>query len=336
MKELGRYLGLLFCCLILGFRVGAVPRVILDTDIDSDVDDVGALAMMLNLHAQGTIDLRGIIVTSDDTYAALCTQAICTFYGYPDLAIGVNDRQQRMRKHSRYTRQIALEFPHAATAWTDFEEASTLYRRLLRESPDSSVTILTIGHLSSLCDLLRSSADDSSPLTGLQLVEQKVAQWICMGGRFPEGKEANFYRPDPESTLYCLDYWPGRVVFSGWEIGREVRSGGEYIRKRLDKSHPVWRAYELYNRFAGRASWDQTAVLMLTDRATDFFGLHDSGRCVVAPDGSNRWAEGEKSGHAYLVFREGADRKACARWIDWLIAGKRKALRRIGSADTIR
>ena len=336
MGKTMRYAGLVLCCLCACFRIWAVPRVILDTDIDSDVDDAGALAMVLNLHGKGIIDLRGIVVTSDDTCAALCTQAICTFYGYPDLPIGVNRHQHSMRNHSRYTRQIAEEFPHAARSWTDFEEASSLYRRLLAESPDHRGGVLTIGHLSSLRDLLQSGPDSLSPWGGRQLAERKVSQWLCMGGRFPEGKEANFYRPDPESTLYCLEHWPGRVVFSGWEIGREVRSGGKYIRKRLPERHPVRRAYELYNGFAGRASWDQTVVLLLTDRAVEFFGRHDTGRCVVAPDGGNRWDEGIGVGHSYLVFREGADRKAAARLIDRLIVGDRKTLRRIAPATAER
>ncbi len=328
-----RYLGLCLLALFACVQADAARRVILDTDIDSDVDDAGALAMLLNLHARGVVDLRGIVVTSDDTYAALCTQAICTFYGYPDMPIGVNVHQANMRNHSRYTRQIAEEFPRAAGAWTDFEEAASLYRRLLAESPDSSVTVLTIGHLSSLRDLLRSAPDGHSPLTGVQLAGRKVSRWLCMGGRFPEGKEANFYRPDPEATLYCLDNWPGRAVFSGWEIGREVRSGGPYLKRRFPDRHPVRRAYELYNRFAGRASWDQTAVLLLTDRADDFFGYRSAGRCVVMPDGSNRWEEGPEGYHSCLVFREGADRDRAARLIDRLIAGDRRTLRRIGPAE---
>src|SRR5690606_22601771 len=41
-------------------------KVILDTDIDSDVDDVGALAMLHTLADHQVVDLLGVIVTSDD------------------------------------------------------------------------------------------------------------------------------------------------------------------------------------------------------------------------------------------------------------------------------
>ena len=51
--------------------VAARQKVILDTDIDSDVDDAGALAMLLNMHKKGDIDLLGVVTTSDDPYAPL-------------------------------------------------------------------------------------------------------------------------------------------------------------------------------------------------------------------------------------------------------------------------
>ena len=48
----------------------AQQRVIVDTDIDSDVDDAGTLAMLYTLHKQHKINLLGTIVTSDDPFAA--------------------------------------------------------------------------------------------------------------------------------------------------------------------------------------------------------------------------------------------------------------------------
>jgi hypothetical protein len=51
-----------------------------------------------------------------------------------------------------------------------------------------------------------------------------------MGGLFPAGKEANFFRPDPLSTVYSLANWKRPVVFAGWEIGKDVITGGQYLR----------------------------------------------------------------------------------------------------------
>ena len=82
-----------------------------------------------------------------------------------------------------------------------------------------------------------------------------------MGGMYPGGDEANFIRPDPTSTKATIENWPGQVVFSGWELGNKIITGGEYLQKSLPPESPVWRAYQLYNDFEGRPSWDQASVL---------------------------------------------------------------------------
>ena len=58
-----------FVMLLLPLLVVARQRVIVDTDIDSDVDDAGTLAMLYTLHKQHKINLLGTIVTSDDPFA---------------------------------------------------------------------------------------------------------------------------------------------------------------------------------------------------------------------------------------------------------------------------
>jgi hypothetical protein len=170
------------CCLF----TGAQQRVIVDTDIDSDVDDVGTLAMLYTLHKQHKIKLLGTIVTSDDSFAATCAGVFNTFYGMRQLPLGFLEGQSVLKNHSRYTRQISEEYPHDLSGWQEAETATDTYRKLLAESPDNSVVILTIGHLSSLQKLLKSSSDRYSSLNGKQLVEAKVSKWYCMGGEFPE------------------------------------------------------------------------------------------------------------------------------------------------------
>jgi len=299
--------------------VQAQQRVILDTDIDSDVDDVGALAMLYNLQKQKKINLLGVIVTSDDPFAPTCVCALNHFYGYEEIPVGFLENQQVLTNHSRYTKQISDEYPHKMGSYNDAETATHLYRRLLAESPNQSVIIISIGHLSSLQNLLRSPADQISSMNGEKLVKAKVKAWYCMGGQFPEGKEANFYRPDPMSTVYCLNNWTKPVVFCGWEIGNKVITGGKYLQSILDKNHPVYRAYQLYNDFRGRPSWDQLAVYLLTGDHEKYFQLERKGRCIVEADGSNKWLTGKKTNHSYLKFRPEADIPQLEKQIDDLM-----------------
>ncbi|MEJ7769914.1 MAG: nucleoside hydrolase [Chitinophagaceae bacterium] len=287
-------------------------RVILDMDIDSDVDDVAALAMVHQLASNRKLILSAVIVTSDDPYAPLCVEAINTYFGKSTIPIGFKKSQAALKNHSRYTRQISENFPHQLTSYMEAWEAVSLYRKILNSSADGSVVIVTVGHLTSLQDLLQSDPDKYSTLSGKALVLRKVSRWICMGGIFPAGKEANFYRPDPQSTVYCLAQWTKPVIFCGWEIGNKIISGGPDLKSELSSESPVYMAFELYNQFAGRPSWDQVAILLLTEKWKDFFAIVSNGKCQVEPDGSNKWITGAKSNHSYIILKSVADKEKIA------------------------
>ncbi len=299
----------------------AQVRVILDTDMDSDVDDVQALAMLHAYEQAGLIDLIGVVVTSNDSSSFACADAINTFYGKPDIPIGFLKEQDDLSHFSKYTRQVSKEFPHSLKQIGQTTESARLYRKLLAESPDTSVVIVTIGHLSSLQDLLQSVPDSMSPLSGQQLVRQKVKRWLCMGGTFPQGKEANFYRPDPLSTVYCLEHWDQEVVFCGWEVGKQIITGGDYLKSKLPQKNPVYQAYELYNNFAGRPAWDQVAVVLLDEKAEDYFDFVRQGYVAVSADGSNVWTGKVPSGknHAYVRIKDGVAPDSIARYMDDLV-----------------
>ena len=281
--------------------------VILDTDMDSDVDDVGALAMLHAYERQKKARILGIIVTSDEKYSAACTDAINIWFGRKDIPIGVSQKDS-LKAFSKYTKQVSEQFSARFSSNTDAEDGTTVYRRLLTSQPDQSVVIITIGHLTSLSRLLDSSPDSISPLSGQELVKQKVKRWSCMGGQFPEGKEANFYRPDPVSTVNSLIKWTLPVTFAGWEIGSRIMTGGESFKAQCDPRSPVYKAYELYNGFKGRASWDQITILEAVEGAGPFFVLNKNGHCKVADDGSNKWVWPSNKIHGYLVINTATEK----------------------------
>lgn len=284
---------LLFCTVFSGQSYSQANDrkplpVILDTDMDSDVDDVGALAMLHTYEKLGWVKILGIIVTSDERYAATCTDAINTYFGRGDIPIGVSQKDS-LKEFSKYTGKIAAAFPHKLAANSQAENGVALYRRLLSAQPDGSVVIITIGHLTSLSRLIDSKPDAISPRYGLELIATKVKSWSCMGGQFPSGKEANFYRPDPAPTVNCLAKWTPLVIFSGWEAGSLIVTGGAAFKVAGKKTSPIYKAYEYYNDFKGRASWDQIAVLQAVERTGKYLETDTEGYCTVKADGSNEW-----------------------------------------------
>ena len=82
--------GLLCVCLLPGVAAGAEAlRVIFDTDINSDNDDVAAAAILHALADVGQVEILAMGVVSRHPYSPACLDAINTYYGRGDIPIGV-------------------------------------------------------------------------------------------------------------------------------------------------------------------------------------------------------------------------------------------------------
>src|SRR5690348_15323627 len=65
----------------------APVKVIFDTDIGNDVDDVLALSMLHALQTRGDCELLAVTITKPDDLAGPFVDALNTFYGRPGLPI---------------------------------------------------------------------------------------------------------------------------------------------------------------------------------------------------------------------------------------------------------
>jgi len=293
-------------------------RLILDTDLSSDVDDVGAVALLHGLADQGKVQILAMQISSGDPWSVPCLDALNTWFGRPDIPIGMV-KGKAVRHDSKYTRIIAEEFFHESGSGADAPDAVELYRRILHEQPDHTVTLVTIGYLTNLANLLQSKSDEISPLNGVELVRQKVQRLVCMGGEYPSGREWNVYQ-DSAAAASVVKHWPTPVVFSGFEIGKEVLTGAGL--QEAAPSNPLRRSYELYNGLKDRPSWDQAAVyyaVMTANGQQTKLWSKNSGSNMIRTDGSNYWLNKRDQGvdHAYLVQR--ADTAALAELLERLM-----------------
>jgi hypothetical protein len=276
----------------------AVP-ILFDTDMQSDVDDVGAMAVLHALADRGEIEILGTMVSVTYPWSVPCVDAINTFYGRPDLPVGTVKGKGVLRSSS-YARQIAQEFPHDLKT-EDAPDAVGLYRRILASQPDKSVVIVSVGYLTNLAGLLDSPADQWSELNGRDLARQKVKNWVCMGGIFPKGLETNL-RYDAPSSARAINDWPTPILFTGWEIGKDLMTG-HTLKEKFPPTNLVRRAYELYlgpNK-TQRESWDQSAVLLAARGLGDYWDTIKEGSLHVLPDGSNEWRLTPDKEHSYIV-----------------------------------
>jgi hypothetical protein len=282
---------------------GAAPvKIIFDTDMSGDCDDVGALAVLNKLADFGECELLACVTNNHDKNKAIAAaiDVINTYYGRPHIPIGTY-QGPGYNSDSKYTAGLRDEFPHTAKPDDEMPKSVDVYRQTLAAQPDGSVKIVSVGMLINLRNLLESPGDAASPLKGVDLVKQKVKQLVVMGGAYPDGHEWNFsgFNAGPD-TKYVIDNWPTPILFSGFEIG-----GAIVTSKKLSidpASDPVRRAYELFNGLQGRQSWDLTAALAAVRPTYLYWNVSPEGTCVVTPDGKNTWST-TPHGHTYLIAR---------------------------------
>jgi hypothetical protein len=297
---------------------GGPVRIILDVDLAEDVDDAGALAVLHALADRGEAEILGVMVSSRNEWVGPCVDAINTWYGRPNLPIGYQRSHQYGYRNtanpdretpSAYAEAVARQFPHDLQRSSDAPPAADLMRALLAAQPDGSVTLVSVGFLTNMRDLLDSRPDRHSPLDGAALVKQKVRQWVCMGGIFPVGTfpdgggEYNVMW-DTAASVRAINDWPTPVVFSGFEIGARIKVGSRLAG--TPERNPVRACYQHYNGLKDREAWDLTAVLYAVRGARNYWSLSAPGLCLMharVPHGYNEWIPAAERTHYYLIER---------------------------------
>lgn len=307
---------LVLALLSWGSLVSAAPvPVLFDTDMASDCDDAGALAVLHALADLGEAEILAVVTNRKcpANASAAAASAINHWYGKPEIPIGTDKDGAKTRnpRTSSFTPALRDGFPHSAKPDNEMPDALAVYRKVLASQPDGSVVICSVGALSNLEDLLRSAPDELSPLAGAELVRAKVKHTVIMGGAFPRTSqpETNI-RLDPAAAVTVVNEWPGPLLFTGWEVGRVLSCGSEL--KSTPATNPVRRAFELrpYRKGraidAGKPAYDQTAVLLAV-RGPDpeLWQVVDKGRVVFDSDGHCQWKRDPPKRHAYVKIKGG-------------------------------
>src|SRR6185369_2563850 len=132
------------------------------------------------------------IASSKHKNVAAAISVFNTYFNRPDIPIGVvSGNALTLGDHQHWTDTVISRYPHPIKNNAEAQDALLLYRKLLASQPDHSVTIITVGFLTNLANLLNSGKDQYSPLNGYDLVKRKVNRLVSMAGRFPSGGEFN-------------------------------------------------------------------------------------------------------------------------------------------------
>jgi inosine-uridine nucleoside N-ribohydrolase len=277
--------------------------IIFDTDIGTDVDDAGALAILHILADKGEARILATMSANQNRWCAPAIDVINTYYGREDMPIGCSKTGPNPEE---WYHDSVGDYPHDLSSSEDAPDAVGLYRKILASQPDNSVTIVVVGWLTNMADLLDSKPDRYSRLAGRELVKAKVKELVSMGGRWPNSPkvegEYNF-RMDGAAAYKVISDWPGKIMFTG--LGKDVMTGGRLVAEG-PKYNPVPAFYRNFfkgHKVSERSSWDLIAVLYAVRGLSDYFTAVSEGKCIGRKEGSNQWIAGAPSNHSYLVYK---------------------------------
>ena len=341
----------------------AAVKVIFDTDMLTDFDDVGALACLHALADAGECEILATVSCTRGNASVAAVEVINSYYGRPDLPVGspkgtgvigahvgakdkVDPKSPLGTKaggdggHYKY-RKLAADYPQ----WVrhldadDAPDATDVYRKALAAAPDGSVVICTVGFLTNLRNLLESKPDGISPLNGRALVARKVKRLVSMACAYPRGKEYNSMW-DWKASKVVFESWPTPIMFSDWQYGGDLYAG-RAVAEMEGPRNPVKDVFagnvpsrdEIRSDPAGwqrkcfgmggRAAWDETAVLAAVRGEDRYFNVHRGTFRMIGEKGEDEWIPDEENGR-HLRLTEKVNKLDVGKVIDELICRKPK------------
>lgn len=286
--------------------------VIFDTDITGDVDDVLALAMLHSLEDRGVCKIVAVTISKEHPLAAPFVDAVNTFYGRPDIPIGICPTAPH--RESRYLELAeeknpdgSLRYPRDIGITAQPADALDLMKEVLGQAKDRSVVIIQVGLATNLARLLESEG-------GAALLSNKVDHLSVMAGAFQTiGADNHFLEANVRNHVPSMQTLASKcpmdvpIVWSGFSIGISVAYPRESIAKDFGyvKHHPVREAYLLHSGpDHDRPTWDLTSVLYSLFPDRGFFDLSPRGKVTVLDDGFTRFvpARDGKGRDRYLTL----------------------------------
>ena len=245
-------------------KENVAKKVIYETDMCLDVDDVGGLAMLHAMANKNEAEILAVCFNEVHPYGASAIDAINTWYGRGDIPIGIYKGVIEKPDSSPYLEAVS-KLPHDLDS-TSAPGALEVYQKVLRDQPDGSVTIISVGFVNNLSDLLRADPE---------LVATKVKELVLMAGT-TDGGGFNLNRHNLSSeSEYIIRDWPTPIVFT--DPGGKIFTGPGL--KDSPVENPVREAYYnfFHKDFKDRPSWDQISVLYGVRGLSDYFAMETTG-----------------------------------------------------------
>ncbi|MFC1619467.1 hypothetical protein ACFL45_05935 [Candidatus Neomarinimicrobiota bacterium] len=246
-----------------GEKSTTAKKVIYETNMCAAVDDVGGLAMIHALQNRGEAELLAVCLNEVHPSGVAAVDAINTWYGRGDIPVGVFKGHFEDPDESAYLDNLA-KFPHDI----DNESAPSaveVYRKVLAEQPDASVTIISVGFMNNLDRLLD---------TDRELVARKAKELVIMAFHIDDGGNLVAHNT-VAAAENVIENWPTPIVFHS--MGEDIFTGSGLADS--PEGNPVREAYYSFSNsnFEDQTSWDQITVLYGVRGTSDNFVKNSTG-----------------------------------------------------------
>lgn len=270
-------------------------KILLDTDMGRDCDDVGALAVLHNIADETDTEILAVTHCASEISGAVAVKYINEWYGRHDIAVGRYCKRKFLEDDicRKYTKPL-MECYLKNHTMPKFESATKVMRRSLSGNED--VTIVVIGMMNNIAELLESEPDEISPLNGVELVNKHVKSMYVMGGNFFDKTFAEYnIATDVKSAQYVSENFPKPIVYCGFEIGTNIYTGKNVLN--ATDINPVSLAYHIHCGYNATEykSWDLVTIYCAIFKDTELFkisenfkiGFDDIGRTFFCKGGKD-------------------------------------------------
>ena len=307
MRALGSLWILLFCAGHLSYAQ-APMKVIFDTDMGSDCDDVGALAYLHSLADLGKVEILACVYSSGKVpYGAGIIQAINEYYGRGSIPVGAYQQQDVGDSIDKMdAKRLASDtsrYGHSIILNSQAESHTSVVRRILAHPSNDKVVYITVGHTKGLYDVLTSLPDDHSRWSGDEMIKNKVSKWVALGALKADQRAAAkdwdfFFNGTAPFTQYLVENFPKPIYYVS--AGTDVMTGSSLVS--LPKGVIVRDAYESWLWWYGnktlqdqRPSWDLACVYYAVNGEGEFLKNMGTGSLDFDAEEGCSWIPGKES-----------------------------------------
>ena len=237
----------------------------------------------------GKAEILATVSSNKHELVAPSIDVINTYFGRPELPIGApKTAGVNLGSSQHWADSIVEKYPHKTAATSEVPDAVDIYRKILSNQPDKSVTIVTVGFLTNLNNLLKSQPDNISPLSGKELVTKKVESLFQWPESFLKEGNSIFIWIQQHQNMF-MKTGRGKSYLQDSKLDGKSVPVLRLIKSDI-KNSPVKDVFRISIPLSaedkdGRMSWDETAVLIGVYGTEGFFDTQRENYC------QSRWQQ---------------------------------------------